>query len=70
MECKRLKSISADLNTFDYMAKEDDFIYVTEWSNGEGWDITINDDKHFSITDGQLNAINYLVKKLDYEFKD
>ena len=28
--------------------KESDFIEVTEWTNGEGWDITISDTKHFS----------------------
>lgn len=30
------KSISADLNRFDYLAKENNFIEVTEWHNGEG----------------------------------
>lgn len=70
MECKKLKSISSDLQIFDYTAKDDEFIQVTRWANGEGLDITINDDKYFSLTDGQLEAINYLSKKLDYEFKE
>ena len=70
MECKKRKSVFADLNIFDYTAKENNFIQVTEWANGEGLDITINDDIIFSLTHGQLEAINYLSKKLDYEFKE
>ena len=70
MECKKRKSVFADLNVFDYTAKENDFIQVTEWTNGEGWDISINDNTIFSLTQGQLEAINYLSKKLDYEFKE
>ena len=70
MECKKRKSVFADLNVFDYTAKENNFIQVTEWPNGEGWDISINDDIIFSLTQGQLEAINYLSKKLDYEFKE
>lgn len=58
------KSISADLNRFDYLAKENDFIEVTEWHNGEGWDININDTK-ISLTDGELKAINHLIVELD-----
>ena len=70
MECKKRKSVFADLNVFDYTAKENNFIQVTEWTNGEGWDISINDDTIFSLTQGQLEAINYLSKKLDHEFKE
>ena len=70
MECKKRKSVFAELNVFDYTAKENNFIQVTEWTNGEGWDISINDDTIFSLTCGQLEAINYLSKKLDYEFKE
>ena len=70
MECKKRKSVFSELNVFDYTSKENEFIQVTEWANGEGWDISINDDTIFSLTCGQLEAINYLSKKLDYEFKE
>lgn len=40
-------------------------IEVIEWANGEGWDICLN-DKLISLTYGQLEAIKYLVKTLDY----
>ena len=40
---KDRKSINADLNDFCYLQKPHSFIEVTEWSNGDGFDITIND---------------------------
>ena len=69
MESNKRKSVHDDLNVYDFLAKENDFIEVTEWTNKEGWDITIN-DKIISLTEGQLNAINYLTKYLDYHVKN
>lgn len=66
MEANNRKSVWSDLNKFDVLAKEHDFIEITEWTNGEGWDITIN-EKILSLSCGQLEAINYLTKYLDYE---
>lgn len=64
---KKIKreSINDNLKKYDFLAKDSDFIEVTEWANGEGWDISIN-DKIFQLTMGELDAINYLVKSLDY----
>ena len=42
MEKYNKKAIFDDLDKYDYLAKESDFIEVTEWHNGEGWDIYIN----------------------------
>lgn len=53
------------MRKYDFMAKEDDFVEVTQWVNGEGYDITIEDRK-MSLTDGELDAINYLVQTLRY----
>ena len=64
MEKINRKSINAKLSKFDILANKDAFIEVTEWVNGEGFDITIN-DKIFSLTHGQLKAINYLTQTLD-----
>lgn len=58
------KSISDKLKKYCCLAKEDGFIEITEWTNGEGWDISIN-DKLFTLTRGELDAINYLTKTLD-----
>ena len=68
MEFKKRKSVSEKLNKFDVLAKDDAFIEVTEWTNGEGNDIIINDDKFISLTWGELEAINHLIKALEYNF--
>lgn len=71
MKKNNRKSVSDDLNKYDYLRNTDEnaFIEVTEWSNGEGYDITIetkNGSKLISLTNGELEAINYLTKTLDY----
>ncbi len=58
-------TVCCNLMEFDpIFATESDFIEVCEWKNGEGYDITIN-DKNYSLTIGELEAINYLVEKLN-----
>ena len=66
MEIKNRRCIIEDLNKFDIMAKKDDFIAVCEWTNCEGFDISITDKKIISLTRGELDAINLLTKALDY----
>ena len=66
MERKNLKSVSDNLNKYSYVAKENDYIIVTEWANGEGWDIDLN-GKPIQLHDTELEAINYLTQVLRYE---
>ena len=66
MKIYNRKSVSDDLKKYDYLSKEDDFIEVTEWANGEGISVTINTTT-FELTFGQLDAINYLSQALKYE---
>ena len=65
MERANRKSVNDNLRKYDHLAKKDDFIEITEWHNGEGWDIAIN-ERIISLTWGQLEAINYLIKSLEY----
>lgn len=72
MSMKKLKiekykkeSVFAETKDFDYLAKEHDFVEITEWKNGEGYDITLSDKQIISITDGQFRAIKKLIKKLN-----
>lgn len=65
MEFNSRKSVNDKLKRYDYLAKDEEYIEVTEWTNGEGYDIIIN-DKIISLTNGQLDAINYLTKSLEY----
>lgn len=64
---EKVKTISVELKVFDYLAKDYDYITVTEWNNGEGWDIYVGDN-HIGLTTGQLNAINILTNALDCNF--
>ena len=71
MEIQNRKSISDKLKKYCYHSNRDnDFIEVTEWTNGEGIDVTIDSNGHnksFSLTHGELEAINYLRMSLDYQ---
>ena len=65
IETYNRRAVCCSLNDFDpIFATESDFIEVCDWKNGEGYDITIN-DKNYSLTIGELEAINYLVEKLN-----
>lgn len=44
--------------------KAHDFIEVTEWHNGEGWDIQIS-DKSFSLHFTEYEALKRIIKKLE-----
>lgn len=61
------KTIFGMLSKFDYLSQDDDEIEVTEWDNGEGWDVEIMGRyRHrFSISQGTLSALNYLTGKLE-----
>lgn len=66
MKINNRKSVSDDLKKYDYLTKEDNFIEVTEWTNGEGITVNIGDNKTVDLTYGELEAINYLSKSLQY----
>ena len=65
MKTESRKSVSAPLKAFEPLSKDSSFVEVTEWTNGEGWDITI-DDKHISLHYSELAAINYMTAHLLY----
>lgn len=71
MEIQNRRAINDKLKKYCYCSNGDnDFIEVTQWVNGEGIDIAINSngqDKSFSLTYGELDAINYLKMSLDYQ---
>lgn len=72
MEQTTRQTIIDDLHKYDYLTNKDDkaFIEVTEWVNGEGIDINIERDKEsklFSLTYGELDAINYLSQTIKFK---
>lgn len=62
---KKVKTISDYLHKYEPMSDRSSFISVTEWANGEGWDISIN-ERSLSLTYGELRAINFLTDCLDF----
>lgn len=72
VKIKNRISASDSLSKYDYLRNKDDkaFIEVTEWGNQEGIDISIECEKEsklFSLTYGELAAINYLAKTIEYQ---
>ena len=63
------KSLFMELSGICTFVKEEgDFIETTEWSNGEGFDVVIDNIsgvKMFSLTWGEFKALKKLVKALD-----
>ena len=55
------KSRFTELKSYDHLAKEHDFMELTEWHNGEGFDLTISDNKSISLTWGEFEALTVLV---------
>jgi len=64
IETKQRKAKWAELKPYDVFADEGDYIEVTEWGNGEGFDVSTVISKHyqmFSLTYGQWEALQALV---------
>ena len=61
------KAVFSYLKKYDYTANEQDFIEITEWKNGEGFDVEIVGklSTRFQLTWGEYTALKKLVKKLD-----
>ena len=60
------KAVFCKLPDFDVTAKEHSYIEITEWNNGEGFDLNVYNysDKNTSISYSEFNVIKKLVKKL------
>ncbi len=69
MDKNEVKRITENLKKFSSVSKDSDYISVTEWTNGEGWDFDVNGNV-FSLHYSELDAINYLVKVMEYDFED
>lgn len=65
MDVTKVNQITDNLKKYTYSGKESDYITITEWANGEGYDIDIN-GKLITLSDSELEAINYLTLALRY----
>jgi hypothetical protein len=59
MNFTQRKAVHTELRQYCHMAKPHEIVEVTEWTNGEGWDIALN-EKTFQLTMGELQAITVL----------
>ena len=66
MEMMKVNQITDSLKKYTYSGKDSDYITLTEWANGEGYDIDIN-GKLITLSDSELEAINYLTLALRYK---
>ena len=69
MEVTKVSQITDNLKKYTYSGKDSDYITLTEWANGEGYDIDIN-GKLIALSDNELDAINYLALLMRFENKN
>ena len=65
MEVTKVNQITDNLKKYTYSGKDSDYITITEWANKDGYDIDIN-GKLITLSDSELEAINYLTLVLRY----
>lgn len=77
IEVNKRTSAFAELKdwcTFSMGERKDkgDFLEVTEWTNGEGYDIHVSDingEKQFQLTWGQMKALKKCVKTINKQYE-
>lgn len=60
---------SAFVTMTDCWHKEHDYVEVTDWTNGEGWDIAISDKKIVSLHFTEFEAIKALIEHLGNQYE-
>jgi len=67
MKKYKRNAVFSKLKKYDYTAGEADFIEVTEWGNGDGFDVEIvgKINTRFQMTRGGYDALKKAVNKLN-----
>jgi len=65
METYKRQAAFTEMKEFDHLSKPHDFMEVTLWHNGEGFDVSVSDEQRFSLSWGQYRALKKLVKEAD-----
>ena len=60
-------SIFSELSEDDWSSEKDSYIEVTEWTNGQGYDVYINNyaERSISIGHNEFKLLKKLIKELD-----
>ena len=64
IEVSKRRAVFAKLKGYCHMSSDNDYMEVTEWSNGEGYDICIdrkNGGEKFSLTYGEVELLMVLL---------
>jgi hypothetical protein len=64
IEVAQRRAVLSHLKPYSFHAGEDDYMEVTEWSNGEGFDIVIDRKggmERFSLTYGEWECLQVLL---------
>lgn len=66
MKSYKRETLFEELKKYCSFAKENDFIEITEWESGEGYDVTISarNERMFSITYGEWILLKKMMKKI------
>ena len=67
MDYVKKKCIIDNLKKYSPQSDENEFIEVSEWVNGEGYDININDNKRISLSYDEYSAVTHLISCLQNE---
>ena len=64
MNVSNRRSVMSSLSDYCCFSKAEDFMEVTQWSNGEGYDIEIQSNvgnQKFSLTYGEYELLQVLI---------
>ena len=64
IEVAQRRAVLSHLKSYCVLSGPDDYMEVTEWSNGEGLDIVIDrkgDTERFSLTHGEWECLQVLI---------
>jgi hypothetical protein len=61
IDCYERKARFTELKAYCHHSKDNDFMEVCEWHNGEGFDVNISDQNSIALTWGQWEALQVLV---------
>ena len=67
MERSKRNAIFEELKGYCIFGQKNDYIEVTEWSNGDGVDVdvsAVDGNQRFSLTWGQFDLLKKMIKKL------
>jgi hypothetical protein len=71
LNIEMVPNILVHLKEHCHLSEADDYLSVTEWPNGEGYDVSISrktNEQRFNVTCGEFNLLKQVIHKLDGRF--